>query len=146
MEYTKHLTYKNLAILTVIIITIYGLVRCINVQSSLLEGLTNKVPNPLNSKLNEESTYNNLDDNIMDLSNRVRDHINYGQHKDKLDNLVTALHEYSHYQLLERYVDYANNISKNNTSGAAENLDHIHKLNSSIGAMMKSQNFIEQTS
>lgn len=145
MDYEKYLSFNNLSMLIILLITGYVIISCINYQTRVFEGLTNKMPNPLNSKLNESSTYNNLDGTIMDLSDKVKDHINYDKHKDKIDNLITSLHEYSQYQLLERYGAYANNISQNNVSGASENLDQINKLHSSISSLMRSQHFMGQT-
>ena len=137
MDISKYFTNKNLGILILIIITIYIIIICLQYQSNTLENFTNNATTG--------STLGNLDDNIMTCCDDLKDKINYGTHKQKIDNLLVALHEHHNYDIMGHYIDYAAQVSNKNEKGANDILDKIVKLNSSRDCLHKVQNFLEQS-
>lgn len=136
MNITKYLTNTNLGILIVVIVSLFFTLKCLNYQSSLLEGLTNNTTG---------TTLGNLDDNIMSCCEDLKDKLNFGTHKQKIDNLLVALHEHHNYELMGDYIDYAKHLSDKNHKAANDTLDHIFKLNTSRDCLHKVQNFLEQS-
>ena len=123
MNLSKHLTKTNLGILMLVVVVAYIMMICYRHQSKMLEEFTNDTATG--------TSLGNLDDNIMTCSDDLKDKLNYGSHKQKIDDLLVALHEHHNYNIMGHYVDYAKFVS---------NKDFCEKLPFMINGNLKQIN------